>query len=813
MKYIVASILLFALISICTADINLVFGGSFSRVGANINKGLAIFNLNESAWENLNVPPPFGNTITAFTPNTGGTAWVAITDNNGNSNVYYYDGTVYHLLGYTFQGTVNHLFFASPSSLYATGDFSYYYTPNTEDDFGIFLRDFALFEGNPVSPIRANRWRPAPGQNLNPNNGVPGTALKGFPFGNNLYLILTDDGTLYWNRNPTAGPDDNNRWTDSFTDAGTNLVSANVLDILSFQGTFYLWGFFGLTGDTNSHGILSTTTGTTFNIVYSNATVVGLGFKKGGVAINPTIYFIDTQPHFLFGDNRYQIASLAAGQLQARPVQVGRGTFDRAADLLWFSQYDNSLYAYFSNNGNPATYYTPASGSTVDDLPEYGLATYIAANGFVRFNLGNPAEDWQPALGGGVEGSVVEPATSGVYTYLRGDITHTFQETAFGLAGWDQDEASWVPLGNPLLDVPNNVRFPNADRTIIAVVYNEDDGSVVFGGTFATINNVTFNSIGVRDGDGNFSPLADGVSLSTSDRRWEYNPGTVHAITPLDDEGNWAIGGNFDYSGSTPIRNVGLWDGSAWSPMGSGVDDVVWAIETYNDDIIVGGNFLTAGNVHAPYVARYNTEDEVWEAMSVGTNDAVYTIFNDGGTLYIGGSFTAASGRRAWGVAVWDDDDNVWEPLDCDICNSDCRNLDDLELFCPRPGSVVYEIRSVPGEGLYFRIDGNLAKWNGNQFERITNPVSVQTSTTNPQKLISANDLDSEHGSSVTVAGISGAPFFDDNLKIGSVDNDGYVNYHEFGGISDTINSVSGSSLLKPVLVILIACFMAVLLF
>eukprot|EP01120_Amphizonella_sp_Union-15-10_P006510 TRINITY_DN2106_c0_g12_i1.p1 TRINITY_DN2106_c0_g12~~TRINITY_DN2106_c0_g12_i1.p1 ORF type:complete len:808 (+),score=155.74 TRINITY_DN2106_c0_g12_i1:84-2507(+) len=807
MQRIVISFFIIALFGVCLADINLVFGGSFSRVGANKNQGLAIFNTNESAWLDLNVSPPFG-TITTVEPGPSGSAWVAI-QSGSQTNVYYYDGTVYHLLGYSFQGTVSHLY-SAPPLLYATGSFTYYYTPDTEDDSGKFLQDFAVFDA-PTNPTRSNRWRPADGQNTEENNGVP-QARKGFSLPTaGLYMILSGNGRLYYNRNPPPPPEDDRKWTSSFNNVGSNFEFASVSDVFRYQNTFYAWGAFTLTGDTTVHGIISSSDGISWAPVYSNATVVSDGFRTDAVALTPSgIYYADQEGYNIYGGVRYRIAVLANGQPQGRPAQVGAGLFSSPATFLWYSQSENSIYAYFSDN--TVTYYLQNPSSNLDDLVEYGRATYIAQNGFVKISL-TAGQDWQTALGGGVSGGVSEVTTLGVYVYLHGSITYTYQETAFGLVGWDADEESWVPLGDPLLDVPNPIRFGNTLRSIIAVVYNEDDGSIVFGGEFATIANVTYNSIAIRDGD-QFTPLGQGLSVSTADRRWEFNPGRVHAITPIDNDGNWAVGGAFDYSGDTPLRNIGTWDGSNWSPLGSGVDNPVWAIEIYNDDIIAGGAFTIAGNVYSPYVARYDTEEEAWVAMSVGTDGPVYTIYNDGGKLYIGGAFSAASGRNAYGVAVWDDGDQLWEPLDCDYCSSNCQQLDDHPLYCPSSGDVVYEIKNIPGQGLFFRINSRLYKWNGNQFEQITVSVSVSASGSNPQKLVSANDLSSEFSGSVTLANIAGGPFFLDNPKVGSVNEEGYVNYHVYGGFdsSSTINALSGSSVLKP-FVALLVLLLAFLLF
>jgi hypothetical protein len=54
------------------------------------------------------------------------------------------------------------------------------------------------------------------------------------------------------------------------------------------------------------------------------------------------------------------------------------------------------------------------------------------------------------------------------------------------------------------------------------------------------------------------------------------------------------------------MRPIGLpkWDGSSWSALGSGMNNVVAALAVSGGDLYAGGYFATAGGKVSPYIAR-----------------------------------------------------------------------------------------------------------------------------------------------------------------------------------------------------------------
>ena len=64
--------------------------------------------------------------------------------------------------------------------------------------------------------------------------------------------------------------------------------------------------------------------------------------------------------------------------------------------------------------------------------------------------------------------------------------------------------------------------------------------------------------------------------------------------------------GGFSHAGGTPANNIARWDGSSWSPMGSGVNNWVDALTWDNTPLFVGGRFNEAGNKSSSYVGRWD---------------------------------------------------------------------------------------------------------------------------------------------------------------------------------------------------------------
>ncbi|MFO7890986.1 MAG: right-handed parallel beta-helix repeat-containing protein [bacterium] len=181
-------------------------------------------------------------------------------------------------------------------------------------------------------------------------------------------------------------------------------------------------------------------------------------------------------------------------------------------------------------------------------------------------------------------------------------------------------------------------------------------GNVYAGGTFTTAGGVAVNRIARWDGS-SWSPLGTGVN------------GRVREIV-IDLDKVYA-GGSFTTAGGVSANHIAVWDGSSWSALGTGVDGDVYAIAVKDNEVYVGGDFQHAGGVTANNIAMYNTTTGSWSALNNGVlysddylmlpflntgweEAIVYDILIRGDDVFVGGGFNKAGADSAHKVAYWD---------------------------------------------------------------------------------------------------------------------------------------------------------------
>jgi hypothetical protein len=128
--------------------------------------------------------------------------------------------------------------------------------------------------------------------------------------------------------------------------------------------------------------------------------------------------------------------------------------------------------------------------------------------------------------------------------------------------------------------------------------------------------------------------------------------------------GDLIVAGNFTSAGGVAANHVARWNGSAWSAIGAGLTGspsasssappVAFSLaQLPGGDVIVGGLFRNAGSVPANCVARW--DGAAWGALAPGTNDAVLALRAAANSnLLAGGRFTMIGGVAANCVARWD---------------------------------------------------------------------------------------------------------------------------------------------------------------
>ena len=102
--------------------------------------------------------------------------------------------------------------------------------------------------------------------------------------------------------------------------------------------------------------------------------------------------------------------------------------------------------------------------------------------------------------------------------------------------------------------------------------------------------------------------FGDGVTDS-------YNATTSLTVRAIKAQGSQLfVGGGFATAGGQTANNVAAWDGSNWSTLGYGVDGAVFAIETTDTDVYVGGNFTNAYNF--PFSGYTVNRIALWNASA-----------------------------------------------------------------------------------------------------------------------------------------------------------------------------------------------------
>ena len=120
---------------------------------------------------------------------------------------------------------------------------------------------------------------------------------------------------------------------------------------------------------------------------------------------------------------------------------------------------------------------------------------------------------------------------------------------------------------------------------------------------------------------------------------------------------NLVVGGSFQTAGGQEMNRIALWDGTDWSPLksvddsgeeivgiGPGINRIVNALLVQGDDLVVGGFFETAGHETAnAIIKRVGSKWQPFVAndgqIGIGDIRRVYALSEWQGDLVVGGSF------------------------------------------------------------------------------------------------------------------------------------------------------------------------------
>ena len=292
----------------------------------------------------------------------------------------------------------------------------------------------------------------------------------------------------------------------------------------------------------------------------------------------------------------------------------------------------------------------------------------------------------------GVNGDVYATAVDDAGNlYIGGNLTTAPGNVATEIAEWNG--SSWSLLGSGV--------GGGLSSGVFALAVS--GGTVFAGGRFTTAGGNPATNIAQWNGS-SWSPLGSGVGGDVGGLGPSVDALVVSGLTLY-------VGGAFNTAGGNAANYIAQWNGSTWSPLGSGLDGEVFAMAVSGDTLYAGGFFNTADGNAVNHVAQWNGNS--WSPLGSGLvgplyDTFVYALAVSGGTLYAGGNFTNAGGNAANNIAQWNG--NSWSSLGSGTGGDENALVQALAVS----GTNLYA-------GGYFTTAGgnaaiNIAQWNGSSW-------------------------------------------------------------------------------------------------
>ena len=250
---------------------------------------------------------------------------------------------------------------------------------------------------------------------------------------------------------------------------------------------------------------------------------------------------------------------------------------------------------------------------------------------------------WTEFCSGATNGFVVDFASYNDSLFSTGFFTTVCGESADHIAKWDG--SNWIPTTNSFSQ--NGHAIDSLNGKLYASLYQ-----------FTTDSNYVY----AYDGAG-WQQVGDGV--------YQNNPGvgfsknaTIYDMISYNDR--IIACGDFDTYKDIAVNGIMQWDGTEWSPLGSGLTEFIPGapqilyphnMTVFEGKLIVVGNFYKAGGNIVNGIAAWNGTS--WEAMGEGFNNSAYAVGVYDGSLYAGGEFTMSGTTSLGRLAKWDGDS--WE--------------------------------------------------------------------------------------------------------------------------------------------------------
>ncbi len=229
------------------------------------------------------------------------------------------------------------------------------------------------------------------------------------------------------------------------------------------------------------------------------------------------------------------------------------------------------------------------------------------------------------------------------------------------------------------------------------------------GGVFTTAGGIPINGIAKWDGR-SYQPVGAGVSLT-------FNYATIGvgvldmAVTGTD----LYVVGNFRMIGTDTVNGIAKWNGTSWSSLGTGADNIIDNITISGDYLYVGGYFRNISGILANRVARYNLVTHIWEPLGNGVGDDIHGEVRDiivhNGNVFVCGFFANADVVTVNNIAMWNE--TGWHSMENGMMVAGQTSVDVMEFV----GDELY------AGGLFIyaggRVVNNIARWDGTAWNAI----------------------------------------------------------------------------------------------
>lgn len=171
--------------------------------------------------------------------------------------------------------------------------------------------------------------------------------------------------------------------------------------------------------------------------------------------------------------------------------------------------------------------------------------------------------------------------------YVAGDFDQAGSTTAYNIARWDG--STWKSVGNGTSGIIYSLKVDTLRNILYA------------GGGVTSADNKTAYRIAQWDGT-SWNKVGDSTFFRRS------------AIFALEMYRGYLYAGSMGPQGLPTDTCFARWDGAQWEPI-IGPNSNVSSLQTYKDELYLGGSFTKIGNDTIPYLARYYNPDSVVVGM------------------------------------------------------------------------------------------------------------------------------------------------------------------------------------------------------